>query len=158
MATFTFNLGGVLRHREFVEKERQRELATAQGELAVLEAELHALDETAQNATNDLRTNRLVGRVDLAFLAAHRRFAIAMQRKALGVAQKIAVARQDVNQKRAALAEAAKDRKAIEKLREKRFEQWRLEQSKKEADALDEAGMQLAFTDHANALDEVTRR
>jgi flagellar protein FliJ len=157
MASFTFNLDGVLRHREFVEKERQRELATAQGELAELEAQLRALDQDAVAATNDLRDNRLVGRIDLAFLAAHRRFAIAMQRKALGIAQKIAVAQQNVNQRRAALAEAAKERKAIEKLREKRFEQWRAEQSKKEADALDEAGMQLAFTDHANAH-EVTRR
>ena len=145
MAKFTFNLDGVLRQREHVEQERQRDFAIVQKELTQLQAELRELDGVQQAATEDLRNNRLVGHVDLSFLAAHRRFMFAMQRKGMGIVQRIALAQRKVDEARAALAEAAKARKAIEKLRDNRLEQWRLAESKKEADALDEAGMQLSY-------------
>ena len=38
----------------------------------------------------DLRKNRLLGPIDLPFLAAHRRYTLAMQRKAMGIAEKMA--------------------------------------------------------------------
>lgn len=145
MAKFTFNLEGVLTQREHVERQRQRDLAEAQGVVAQLEAELRSVEGTQAMATQDLRENRLVGTIDLAFLAAHRRFMIATQRKGMGIVQQIANAQVKVVAARSALAEAAKQTKAIEILRDKRFELWKQEQAKKETDALDEASMQLSY-------------
>jgi len=145
MARFTFKLDGVLRQRKHVERQRQRQVAVAQAELTTLESELRAVEGMQAAATTDLRDNRLVGRIDLSFLAAHRRFMIATQRKGMAVVQKIAVAQQKVDTARTALADAAKGRKAIETLREKRFDEWRRDEEKKEADLLDEVGMQLSY-------------
>lgn len=145
MAKFVFKLDGVLRQREHLERQRQRELAIVLAELAALENDLRAVEATQSSATTDLRENRLVGRIDLAFLAAHRRFMLATQRKGMGIVQKIAMVQRKVDEARTALSEAAIGRKAIETLREKRFDQWRRDEAKKEADVLDEVGMQLSY-------------
>jgi flagellar export protein FliJ len=50
-----------------------------------------------------------------------------------------------VDEARAQLAEAAKQRKIIEKLREQQFERWKADQAKRELAQLDEIGMQLAY-------------
>jgi flagellar export protein FliJ len=52
--------------------------------------------------------------------------------------------RQILDDARRALAEAAKQRKIIEKLRERQFERWREDQARRETAWLDEAGTQLA--------------
>ena len=89
MPRFTFQLEGVLRHRTNIEHQRKRELAVIQSQMAALDAELRGLDASVRASDEDLRKNRLTGRLDLAFLAAHRRFSVAMHRKAMGIAQKM---------------------------------------------------------------------
>jgi flagellar protein FliJ len=143
VAQFHFKLDPVLRQRKHVEELRQRDFAAAQAEVTRLQALLKDLDATVRTATNDMRDNRLVGRLDLSFIAAHRRFTFAMGRKALELAQQIAAAQQIADKARAALVEATKQRKIIEKLREKQFERWRADLATKETAALDEVGMQL---------------
>jgi len=145
MARFVFNLEGVLTQREHIERQRQRDLAEAQGVAARLEMELKGVEGTQSDALRDLRDNRLVGTIDLPFLAAHRRFMLATQKKGMDIVQKIANAQRTVDTARAALMDAAKQRKAIEILRDKRYELWKKEQARKETDALDEASMQLVY-------------
>jgi flagellar FliJ protein len=145
MSKFIFNLDGVLTQRKHAEHQRQRELAEAQRVVAQLEAELRDVEATQASVTQDLRDNRLVGQIDLAFLAAHRRFIIATQRKGMAIVQQLANAQAKVTTARTELAEAARQKKAIEILRDKRFELWKHEQAKKETDALDEASMQLGY-------------
>ena len=145
MAKFVFKLEGVLRQRKHVEQQRQRELAIKQQALVQLQGELQQLQDKVQSANTDVRQNRLVGPLDMQFLAAHRRFLAGMQRQAVGVVQRIALARRGVDDARAVLAEAARQRKVIEKLREKQFERWRAEQNQRELAQLDEIGMQLAY-------------
>ena len=151
MARFTFKLAGVLRQREQVEDLRHRELAAAQAQVARLDGELRALDGTVRGATQDMRDNRLVGRLDMAYIAAHRRFTVAMQRRAVELAQRIAAAQQAVDKARAALVEATKQRKVLEKLRHRQHERWRAEVAMRETAALDEVGMQIAQMDAADA-------
>jgi flagellar export protein FliJ len=79
------------------------------------------------------------------FLAAHRRYLIAMQRQALSVVQKMAQQQHRVEESRKELAEAAKQRKVIEKLREKHFERWRAALKHRELTEQDEIGMQLSY-------------
>ena len=144
MPKFVFQLEGVLRHRKSVEEQRQRELGVAQAEMARMQAELRSMDEAARGVSDDVRTNRLTGTLDMAFLAAHRRYVAAMQRKAITLAQRMAAQQQVVDAARRQLAEAAKQRKSVEKLRERQHERWKLDQSRKESADLDEVNLQLA--------------
>lgn len=145
MPKFVFKLEAVLRHRKTLEEQRQRELGQVQAEMSRMEGQLRELDETTKNVSEDVRSNRLTGKLDMAFLAAHRRYVLAMQRKALDLAQKMAAHRLVVDAARARLAEAAKERKIIEKLRERQQDRWKTELSRKELEQLQEVNMQLAI-------------
>jgi flagellar FliJ protein len=145
MPRFKFQLEGVLEHRKNIEEEKQRALAAVMAEMQRLKNELSDLDQTARSAVADLRDNRLTGALDLSFLAAHRRFTGSVQRKALAIAQKMAIVQREIDKARADLAEAAKQRKIIEKLRERQLERWKTQQNRQENDELDDIGMQLAF-------------
>src|SRR4051812_18515458 len=105
MPKFVFQLDGVLRQRKHVERERQRELATVQAQFAQLQNELRALNDRVTGATTDLRDNRLTGVLDLAFLAAHRRFIAATQRQAMALVQKMALVQRQVEDAQKALAD-----------------------------------------------------
>ena len=145
MPRFKFQLEGVLEHRKNIEEQKQRALAAVLSEMQRLKNELVELDQLARGAVSDLRENRLTGHLDMSFLAAHRRFTGSVQRKALAIAQKMALVQRQIDEVRAALAEAAKQRKIIEKLRERQLERWQSQQHRQEADELDDIGMQLAF-------------
>jgi flagellar FliJ protein len=151
MAQFHFQLQGVLEHRERIEKDRQRDLAAAQAAMVRLNGELQAIDREVQQNTAQVRDHHLVGRLDMAFLAAHRRYMLGMRRKVVGLAQKISSQQQVVAAARDALAEASKQKKILEKLREKRHEQWMEALARREAAALDELTTQLSFRQLAEA-------
>ena len=145
MPKFVFQLDAVLRHRKMIEEQRMRELGAVQSVMARMEAELRMIDDSAKNVSDDVRNNRLTGTLDMGFLAAHRRYVLAMQRKALALAQQMAAQRQLVDAARKNLAEAAKQRKIIEKLKERQHERWKSEQSRKQLEELSEVNMQLSL-------------
>ena len=145
MAKFVFKLGGVLKQRLHVERQRQRELAERQGHLTSLQQRLKELNESVKQTNDNVRNKHLTGPLDMGFLAAHRRFLAAMQRGAVEIVQRMALAQRQVDEALAALAEASKQRKIIEKLREKQFERWRAEQDRKEVSELDEVAMQMSY-------------
>lgn len=153
MAKFTFQLDGVLRHRTNIEHQRKRELAVIQTQMTALDAELRALDASVQNSVTDLRTNRLVGRIDLAFLSAHRRYAFAMQRKAMGIVEKMGAVKIQVDAAKRNLAEASKQRKILEKLRERLYARWREAIERRDVAEMDEIAMQLSHNQPADAAD-----
>jgi len=144
MARFVFRLEGVLRQRQHIERQRQRELAMAGAQMAALQAELRALNEDLQQTGQEMRQSHLTGRLDLAMLTAHRRYVVGMQRKAANLIQRMALAQRQVEAARAALAEAAKQRRIIEKLRERQYERWRMDQAAREALEMDEITTQLS--------------
>ena len=144
MPRFHFQLEGVLKQREGIERERQRALAVAQAKMQRLEEQLRDLDRAVQAAHADAREHHLVGRLDMAFLAAHRRFIASSQRQAMSLAQSMAGVKAEIDQARVALAEAAKQRKVIEKLRERQYDRWKADLLKKETAEMDEIGTQLA--------------
>src|SRR4051794_7518015 len=121
MARFVFKLESVLKMRKRVEQEKQRELALREAKVVELKAALTELDQSLRAASDDLRQNHLTGAINLSFLTAHRRFLLSMRRQGIQIAQQIATAQLHVDEARKQLAEAAKRRKAIERLREKRF-------------------------------------
>ena len=144
MSKFDFPLEGVLRHRKHVEQEKQRDLARLQSDMRQAQEALRELTQTAQGNVNDVRDNRLLGRLDLGFLAAHRRYIAAVQRKGVAMSQRMSLLQREIDQARAALAEAAKQRKIMEKLREKQKDRWTADLARKEAADVDEVSMRMA--------------
>jgi flagellar protein FliJ len=144
MPKFDFPLEGVLRHRKHVEQEKQRDLARLQSDMRQAQDALRELSQTAQGNVNDVRDNRLLGRLDLGFLAAHRRYIAAVQRKGVAMAQRMSLLQREIDQAQTALAEAAKQRKIMEKLREKQKDRWTADLARKEAADVDEVSMRMA--------------
>lgn len=144
MPKYVFQLDALLRHRKHLEQERQRDLAVVQGKMSRVQDELNQMNETLAVAMRDLRENRLVGRVDVHFLAAHRRYILATQRKAHAIAQEMAQIQREVDEARTALTQAARDHKMVDKLREKHKARWDADQARREFAELDEIGMRLA--------------
>jgi flagellar FliJ protein len=149
MPQFKFKLKSVLRHREIIEQSKQRDYAIALAKVKELEDQLAALNSSMQTTNDDIRENHLVGRLDVSFITAHRRFLMGMQRKAIEVVAAIAAAQKQADVARVALAEAAKQRKILEKLRDTQRDRWREELSRKEMIAADESAMQL-FNDKSD--------
>jgi len=145
MPRFIFKLEGVFRLRKQVERQRQRDVAIVQAQARQTEQELRALNDAMKTSTEQVRTTQLIGKLDMTFLAAHRRYLAAKQRKGQLLVQKLAVQQRQVDAARLLLAEAAKARKAIEKLKERRWQQWMEEQAKREIAELDEVSQQMAF-------------
>src|SRR5215218_6103290 len=153
MSKFVFRLASVLRHREHVEQERQRDLAIAQGEMTRLRAELKALNDALQGSAAEMKAGHLTGSLDVNYLAAHRRYTVAMQRQGLSLVQEMARQQKKVDEAQRLFDEAAKERKVIEKLRERQHERWASEAGRKEAAQLDEVGMQMTYRRHAATAD-----
>jgi len=145
MAQFKFELQDVLRQRKNVEQIAQRDVALAVQAMVGLENQLKRLDESVRGVTDDVRANHLVGELDVSFITAHRRYLRGMERAALDLARQIAEAKAKVDKAQALLIEAAKQRKTMEKLRDREEERWRQTQATRENAAVDEAGMQIAF-------------
>ena len=145
MAKFVFKLEAVLRQRKLAEREKQRELASCQKVLADLSDALRDLNDRARATSDDLRKNHLVGKLDMNFLTAHRRYMLAAQRQATAIIQQIALAQRGADETRAALLDAARQRKIIEKLREKQLARWQVDVHRREAHAADEINVQLAY-------------
>lgn len=143
MPKFQFKLQSVLRHREIIEQAKQRDHAVALAKVKAVQDELSALNATMQSTNDDVRQNHLVGRLDVSFITAHRRFLMGMQRKAIDLVADLTKAQREAEAARQAVAEAAKQRKILEKLRETQEARWRAERSRKEAAATDEVNMQL---------------
>jgi flagellar FliJ protein len=144
MARFVFKLEGVLRHRERIEQNRQRDLAVVHAEMVKLQGELRAFNSEVQRNISAVRT-QLVGKLDMSYLAAHRRYMLGMQRKVHDLAQRMAAQQQKVDEARRALIEATRQKKILEKLRERQEIRWRGEQNRREASALDELTTQLSY-------------
>lgn len=144
MAQFVFHLEAVLRHRKNTERDRQRALAEVQALMTPLQNRLDELDTTVRQSVADIRQHRLTGVLDMAFLAAHRRFLNASQKQAIEIAQQMAKLQLKIDAARRDLAAAARDRKIIEKLKEKQYERWKQRQNAAELSMLDEVAMQMS--------------
>ena len=145
MAQFIFKLDGVLRHRKNLERERQRDLAVVQAKMTELETKLRGLDADVQASNDAMRRDHLTGRIDPGYLTAHRRYLGAAQKTAVEIARQMAVVQRQLDTARQALADAARDRKVLEKLKENQRLAWNAEMNQKQMAEQDEIAMQMSF-------------
>ncbi|HMN42371.1 MAG TPA: flagellar FliJ family protein [Phycisphaerales bacterium] len=144
-AKFTFRLQPVLDQRERIEQAKQLVVAELERRRLGIEDRLRFLQREMDQAKRDLRTRlgggnagpvvvpevRMQAGASLHMSAQARLAALELA----GVYRRLERARQD-------LLKAATDRRAVELLKEKRREEWRVEQNRAETKAVDEAATQ----------------
>jgi flagellar FliJ protein len=137
MQRFRFTLEPVLEQRRRIEDEKQRDFAARTRELRDAESLLERLHAQYQAAAERLRDgHRSLSTEDLRLHYAHLEYldrAITAQRAV------VAERRGAVERARAALVEASKERKVIEKLKERKHEQYVAEARHLEQAELDDA-------------------
>lgn len=145
MARFRFKLQPVLEHREMIEREKQRAVGHLERERRRLEETLRTTHAAIEREQGELRQTLGPSHaidaqaIRVHFAAAGHLHAVARQTvlKLAGVTRRLEGAR-------AELLLAARRRKAVELLRTRRLEQWKLDESRRETAAIDELAVMRA--------------
>lgn len=132
MARFRFRLQKLLDVRAWQERLAQREFAAAQGEANRVRLEL----EHAESELVAFREEAAVSHVGVRQLADAVSEGLDVQRRRLTV--DLAKAQQDADRCRVLYEQRRRDHKTLARLRDKRFEAWRLESLRAEQQELDE--------------------
>ncbi len=141
MARFVFKLESVLRHRQSVEDQCQRRLAELLGEQTTYRQQLENQQQTIRD---DKRTmaDSLVGQVDLGRIRGHASYVHQSTVRAQQIAFKLIELNRRIETARGELAEAVRQRKAVQVLRDRQYRRWLEGEKRREAAELDELGMQ----------------
>jgi flagellar export protein FliJ len=124
MAKFVFRLEPLLKARRREEENEQRAVAELQRQRMALEDTLRRHQRSITHGKESLRGG-LAGALDMRALRLEAGSALHLVRKAQQVVLQLAGLGQRQDSARARLLEARKRRRALELLRERRFEQWR---------------------------------
>ncbi len=144
MATFRFRLQTVLRLRENERDDRRRELGQALQAKQVLEEYERRMAAEWESLNVRLRECSRAGEVQVDLMLHLRRYqmTVAAQREVLK--QQMAQVEEEIERRRERLAEADRQVRVLEMLRERRFEEYRREEDRLETKMLDEVGSRSA--------------
>ena len=137
MAKFVFRLEPLLTARRHVEQEARRVVAVLERERIGLENDLRRHQQQIMSDKRQMRGS-MTGSLDMRALRQGAGVTLHVIRKAQQLVLKLAGVSQRMQSARAELRKTMTSRRAIELLREKRFDQWKIVQSKAETAALDE--------------------
>lgn len=137
MARFVFSLQAVLKARRRAEEELQRAVAQIERERMRLEDVLRGHQRSLVSDKNLLRAG-LTGLIDVRDLRLQANCARQIMRRAQQIVLELAGVYKRLEAARARLIEATRDRRAIELVRERRYEQFKAAIDKAETAALDE--------------------
>ena len=144
MKPFKFQLEAVLRHRRHIEEQLQRNVAELRNQLSEMKRHLRELAEQSNCAAREIRQH-LIGTIDPNYLSAHYRFTAANEKKAAQLTQNINTQQQQIDDAQTRLMNAVKQRKMIEKLKDRQRERWLADVAQKEFLQADELSTRLAF-------------
>jgi len=137
---FTFRLAPILKIREAKKKDAQRLLGRRMAELGLLQDRLRALEEARSDAFGRRRVQQ--GQpVDLGLWRSIERFLASVERRIEETDAEIARAQALVDEARKALTKAHREHLTLERLRERRMEQYSLEVAREEQRQADELAM-----------------
>jgi len=153
VARFHFPLEALLTHRLHVEKEKQRKLAEVQNEITTLTRQLQETHARIAAENRSLTANQLTGTLDMQYIAYEKRYVGNLHVRIILGMQKLVALESKLAAARAELLAAARDRRVIEKLKEKQLARWREAQNKKEAALMDEIGTQLSLRHSAESAE-----
>lgn len=137
MTAFRFPLEPLLKLRRIEEERCQRAVALIERERAELENRIRTQQGHIHEGKQSLRSS-LVGSLDVTQLRQQAASAMQVSRKTQQLVIKLAGVHQRLATARSALVEAMRARRAIEILKEKRYEAWRVEQNRREILELDD--------------------
>jgi flagellar protein FliJ len=154
-ARFKFTLEPLLRARILQEQAHQRMVAIIERERIALEETLRRQQANIAEGKQALR-GHLVGPIDSTILRMHAGASLGVMRAAQRIVLELAGVHRRLDAARADLIESARQRRAVELLRDRRYLQWQAELNKAETDAIDElAVIAAARSDSArNSLHE----
>ncbi|HEX8877182.1 MAG TPA: flagellar FliJ family protein [Phycisphaerales bacterium] len=152
MPKFRFELEAVIKQRLAIERQKQLALADLERTRLALEDKLRGFQGSITAEKNDLRDSLAPGAqtgapasVDLRHVRMQANMSLHLVAKAQQTVFQLAALHRRLEVARKELLAATTRRKAVEKLKERRYEQWRAEQAALEARSLDE----IAVTGHA---------
>lgn len=143
MPKFRFKLDPVLRARRIEEREKQRAVAEIERERREYEDRLRQMQQHITAGKGELR-GRLTGRIDPAALRQQAHNSLSLSRKAQRTVLELAGVHKRLDAARRELVEAMRRRRAVELLRDKRYEQWLAEQEKADTAMIDELAVNAA--------------
>ncbi len=142
MAKFRFNLETLLAQRVREEEAKQRDLAAIERERLDIEHQILDAQRAIADQKNDLRTalapNQAGAAVDLRSVRLQSHASLHSLGSLQRLAVKLAGVHQRIERARNELLKATADRKAVDLLRQRRYDAWLREESKKEASAVDD--------------------
>lgn len=157
MSRFRFELDPVIEARRGVERTHQLEVAQIEQERVRLEDRLRERQRLITSGKDGQR-ELLDGAIDVDFLRGHAATVLRSMRDAQRLAVELAGVYRRLEHARAALAEAARDRRAVELLRERRYEAWKVEQRRRETADMDEVAARTVRTGGAGGVGAARRR
>ncbi len=137
MARFVFSLEPVLKARRRSEETLQRDVAGIERERMRLEEILRAHQRSLVSNKDVLRAG-LTGLIEVRDLRLQANSSLQVMRRAQQIVLELAGVYKRLEAARNRLIEAARRRRAIEFVRERRYEQWKAALNKAETAALDE--------------------
>ena len=137
MARFVFSLQPVLKARRRAEEELQRAVAQIERERMRLEDVLRGHQRSLVSDKDLLRAG-LTGLIDVRDLRLQANCARQIMRRAQQIVLELAGVYKRLEAARARLIEATRDRRAIELVRERRYEHWKTALDKAETAALED--------------------
>lgn len=142
LAKFTFELESVLDVRRRFERERQRAVADLERQRLAIEDRIRELQRQITAERHDLKAHLSADGpgVDLGAVRMQANASLQLIGKAHHEVLRLAGLHEKLDAARLQLLRAATDRKAVEVLRQRRFEAWAAEERRREAVALDEIG------------------
>ena len=137
MAIFTFKLEPVLKMRKHAENLLRREVAQLEQAKTALEDGLRSRQQRLSDSKKSVR-DQLVGSLDLSHVRLQASAAMGIMRDAQRNVIELAGLHRQLEEARSKLAGAAQERRAIELLRERRYDEWRSDLNRKEEAAYDD--------------------
>ena len=135
--TFRFPLDPLLRQRRQAEEHKQRALAEVMRRQMMIEERLRGIQKQITESRQQLG-GHLSGAVDTQVIRAQANMTMQFDLQARQFALELAEVYRLADAARQELLAASRQRKSIERLRERRFEDWRLELNREEAKEADD--------------------
>lgn len=147
MATFRFRLQTILRLRDNERDQRRRELAQALQAKGVLEEYERQIAAEWESLNRRLRDCSREGEVRVDLMLDLRRYQMTVAAQWEVLKQQMAQVDEEIERRRERLAEADRQVRVLEMLRERQLEEFRREEDRLETKMLDEVGNRSAASE-----------
>ena len=145
MSKFKFRLSTLLRLREAARDERRAELAEAYRVNDTLRQQLQRTDQELQSLRAQRRQGMQPGAVDVDRLVESQRYEMTLGAQRLQIVRQRETVQGEIERRRQVLAEANRDLRVLENLRDKQAGQHRQQEERREMKRIDEVAQQQAL-------------